>query len=433
MNIFDKIKSWLQDLTRRESIRQLGFIYSSRMVTAAMRFIVSIVVARTLGAQRLGVLTIAAVFMGIFEKLLEMGLTTTMVRKMSLHVSRGEIDESVVMFRKIYVFKLTIAAVFVVFAWFLAPWIAVRFYGNPELVIPLRIAAAGALIWNVWNQLDAVLRAMEKFKEIAIINIISHLVRTGLILFFAWKAVLGVSNMLVFNISQVFVAFVITSFIIPKIFHTRKTRGKSSLREIFAYSKWMYIFSLIFMLFDRLDVLMLGYFRQESEVGIYAVAFMLIKPFELIPETFNTVFLPKVSKFTRKLEIYRYFRDTLKVTGFIALLCVILMFAAEPLILTFYGPDYSESVRLFQILVGAYILLTMLNPFNLVGHSLNKPQLFVIMVSINLVLNFTGNIIFIPKYGALGAAMVTLVSRVIGGILGLLVLKIYLSRWKEES
>ena len=230
------------------------------------------------------------------------------------------------------------------------------------------------------------------------------------------RQILDVEKTLLFNISQIVIGFVIASLIIPRRFFLKGTEERYPLKNVLSYSGWLYLFSLLFMLFDRLDVLMLGYFRQAMEVGIYSVAFTLIKPFELIPETFNTVFLPKVSKFTRRSQIYAYFKDTLKVTGLIAVVGVALIFLAGPLITTFYGEKYLDSIRLFQILVGAFILLTMINPLNLVGHSLNKPQLFSLMAGINLALNFFGNLIFIPRYGALGAAIVTLISRVLGSI-----------------
>ncbi|MCK4538384.1 MAG: flippase [Candidatus Krumholzibacteria bacterium] len=433
MNIFDKLKKQIRDLLSRDSVRHIGWVYSSRMVTAVMRFAVAVVVARTLGSEMVGVLTIASVVMGISERLLEMGLTTTMVRKMSMHLSRGEEQKSASIFQRIFFVRISASVLFVIASWFVAPVIAERMFGNPALVMPLRLAGIGSLVWNVWNNTDGVLRAMEKFREVAIIDVISHVFRTVLILFFAWKAILSVEHTLIFNISQVLVAFAITSLMLPKSFFKGTSGGKYPLKEIFSYSGWIYAFSIIFMVFDRLDVLMLGYFREESEVGLYGVAFTMIKPFELLPETLNTIFLPKVSKFTKKIEIFRYFKETLKLTSIIGALCLLLIFVARPLMMFFYGAEYEQSVQLFQILVGAFILLTILNPFNLIGHSINKPQLFVIMASINLVLNFTGNIIFIPRYGAVGAAVVTLVSRVLGGLLGLLVLKKYLEKWQEES
>ncbi|HSG28030.1 MAG TPA: flippase [Candidatus Krumholzibacterium sp.] len=433
MNLLDRAVRAVKELLAREAVRNIGWVYSSRMVTAVMRFAVAVVVARTLGSEMVGILTIASVIMGISERLLEMGLTTTMVRKMSLHHSLGEDGEAVSLFKRVFSIRISVAGVFVVLAWFAAPFVSVRIFGNEALITPLRLAAVGALVWNVWNNTDGVLRALERFRDVAIIDVVSHVFRTALILLFAWKSILSVENTLIFNISQVLVAFAITSLIIPASFRRTKDGGKYSISEIFSYSGWMYAFSIIFMVFDKLDVLMLGYFRQESEVGLYGVAFTMIKPFELLPETLNTIFLPKVSKFTRKLEIFRYFRETLKLTGAIGLLCVVLIFAARPIMMFFYTAEYEPSIQLFQILVGAFILLTVLNPFTLIGHSINKPELFVIMAAINLVLNFTGNLIFIPRYGAVGAALVTLVSRVLGGILGLLVLKIYLSRWTEEK
>jgi O-antigen/teichoic acid export membrane protein len=433
MKLVKSLYSWIIEIMKRESIKHLGFIYSSRLITAVLRFVASIVVVRTLGPERFGLLTIAAVIMGISGRLIELGMTTTMVRKLSFHISQGDDDKAIGIFKRVYLLRLQISGVFMVIAYFIAPFVAKNIYHDAQLVIPLRLAAGGAFIYNVWYHSEGALRAFEKFKQIAIIGVVSHITRTGLILLLAYFAFLNVESAMLANISQIFIGFIVSSLIIPRMFYKATGVSAYPLKEIVTYSSWMFLFNVVFMLFDRLDVLMLGYFRQAAEVGIYSVAFTLIKPFELIPETFNTVFLPKVSRFTQKSEIFRYFKDTIKVTSLVAVVCIFLVFLAKPLIVTFFGEEYIASVRLFQILVGAFVLLTILNPINLAGHSLNKPQLFAIMAGINLVLNFIGNLIFIPRYGALGAAIVTLISRILGGACGLVVLMYYIQRWKEPD
>jgi len=436
MSYIQSFKSWLKETLKRESVKQLGFIYSSRMITSVLRFVASIIVARTLGPANLGVLTIATVVMGIAGRVVELGLTTTMVRKVAFYVSQDDDESAVGVFKRVYIFRVLISALLLGAFFFASREVAVNFFHNEKLTVPLQLAALGAFIYNIWYHSEGLLRALEKFKEIAIINVVSQVIRTGLIALFAYLSLLNVEKTLMFNISQIVIGFAIASLIIPRKFFLKKTERRYPLKNVLTYSGWMYLFSLLFMLFDRLDVLMLGYFRQAVEVGVYSVAFTLIKPFELIPETFNTVFLPKVSKFTSKSQIYGYFKDTLKVTGLIAVVGVALIFLAGPLITTFYGDRYIDSIKLFQILVGAFVLLTMINPLNLVGHSLNKPQLFALMAGINLALNFLGNLIFIPRYGALGAAVVTLISRVLGGVAGLVILKYFIDRWegiKRES
>lgn len=433
MKLLNTIRLWIRETLKRKAVKNLGFMYSSRVSSAVLRFAVSIVVVRTLGAESFGILTIATVIMGISARLIEMGMTTTMVRKLSLHISEGEEDKAISLFRKIYLIRIQVSVVFITIAYFLAPVVAVSIYGNESLLWPLRIATFGAMLFNMHYQSEGVLRAFEKFKQIAIIDIVSQVVRTVLILALAYFSFLNVKTALAANISRIFVGFIVASFLIPSKMYREKTRYSYPLKEIRAYSGWMFLFILLFMVFDRLDVLMLGYFKAAYEVGIYSVAFILIKPFELIPETFNTVFLPKVSKFKKKFEISRYFRDTVKVTVLIAVLGLVAILVAKPLVVAFYGEEFIPSVKLFQILIGAFVLLIVINPINLVAHTINKPQLFAIMAGINLVLNFTGNLIFIPSYGALGAAVVTLISRVMGGLIGLLILKYSISRWVEDK
>jgi O-antigen/teichoic acid export membrane protein len=277
-----------------------------------------------------------------------------------------------------------------------------------------------------------VLRAYEKFRQMAFINVAASLARVVLLVI-VWRATtLTVENTLAINLAQTLIGFIIMSLVIPRKYYTRKQSTKYPLGEVLRYSGWLFAFSLLFMLFDRLDILMLGYFKQPTDVGNYGVAYMLVRPIEMVPETLNVVLLPKVAKFTRKAQVFQYFRDTLKVTAFVGVLCFFLILFAKPIIVTFF-PKFTQAVSLFQILVGAFILLTIINPINLVGHSLNKPQLFTMMAGINLLLNFTGNLIFIPPYGAVGAAWATLVSRILGGVIGIVILNYYLNRWEGEK
>lgn len=433
MKIVQSLKKLKADILRSKSARHLGFIYSSKVITAALRLGASIALARKLGAEGIGILTVAAVNMGLLAIVLDMGLATTLIRKLSLHVDQGDDEKAAGIFRRIFTFSVVVSGAMLVAAYYAAPYVARNYYGNEALVTPLRLAVIGAFVYNIWNHVNGVLRALEKFKHIAVISIVSQTVRTGLILLFGYVMFfLDVKYAMLCNISQVAVAFIICSVFIPRRIYSIKGAKPYPFREIFSYSGWMYLFHVLFTLFDRLDVLMLSYFRQEYEVGLYGIAYIMIRPFEMIPQTLNVVFLPKVSKYTKKHEIFRYFRNTLKITGLVAIVGLVSVFIAKPVIVAFYGAEFLPSVKLFQILVGAFVLLVILTPLSLVGHTINKPQVFVLWSIINLVLNFIGNIMFIPKYGAIGAAMVTLVSRVLGSLIGFAVIALFIKRWAEE-
>lgn len=432
MKQYSLLKSWIVDTLKRESVRHLAYIYTSRVVTAAIGFLASMIVADALGPANLGLFTIASVIMGIAGSVIELGLTTTMIRKLSHHLVQNDDESAVGIFRRIYFFRLAVSGGFMVLAYFCAPALAAHVYHNEMLATPLRLAGLGAFLFNVSYHTEAVLRAYEKFRQMAFINVVSSVARLVLLVLVWRAATLTVSNTMAINLAQTLIGFLIMSLVIPRKYYTRKQSTTYPLGEVLRYSGWLFAFSLLFMLFDRLDVLMLGYFKQSTEVGNYGVAFLLVRPIEMVPETLNVVLLPKVAKFTRKAQVFRYFRDTLKVTALVGVICLLLIIFAKQIITTFY-PKYTEAVALFQILVGAFIFLTIINPINLVGHALNKPQIFTMMAGVNLVLNFTGNLIFIPPYGAVGAAVVTLVSRVLGGIISIFILNYYLNRWEGEK
>jgi|WetSurMetagenome_2_1015567.scaffolds.fasta_scaffold15772_4 O-antigen/teichoic acid export membrane protein len=432
MRLYHLLKSWIVETLKREAVRQLAYIYTSRVLTAAMGFFASWLVANSLGVANFGLFTTASVVMGIAGTLIELGLTTTMIRKLSYHLVRNDDESAVGIFRRIYFFRLAVSGCFLVIAYFGAPAFAAHVRGYAQLTDALRLAALGAFLFNVSYHTEAVLRAYEKFRQMALINVAASFARVALLVV-VWRATtLTVENTMAINLAQTLIGFLIMSLVIPRKYYTRKQSTTYPLGEVLRYSGWLFAFSLLFMLFDRLDILMLGYFKQPTDVGNYGVAYMLVRPIEMVPETLNVVLLPKVAKFTRKEQVFRYFHDTLKVTAFVGVLCFLLIVFAKPIIGTFF-PKYTQAATLFQILVGAFILLTIINPINLVGHSLNKPQLFTMMAGINLVLNFTGNMIFIPPYGAVGAAWATLISRILGGIISIFILIYYLNRWEGEK
>ncbi len=191
---------------------------------------------------------------------------------------------------------------------------------------------------------EAVLRAYEKFKQMAVINVAASFARV-LLLVVVWRATTLYRRKYPWpSISRRrSSAFSVMSLVIPRKYYTRKQSTKYPIGEVLRYSGWLFAFSLLFMLFDRLDILMLKYFKQPTDVGNYGVAYMLVRPIEMVPETLNVVLLPKVAKFTRKAQVFQYFRDTLKVTALVGVLCILLIIFAKPIIGTFF-PEYTEAV-----------------------------------------------------------------------------------------
>jgi O-antigen/teichoic acid export membrane protein len=173
------------------------------------------------------------------------------------------------------------------------------------------------------------------------------------------------------------------------------------------------IFSVLYF---RLDIVMLQLMTEEKVVGFYSAAYKLFEVAGVLPHSFMLVLFPTLveeyhsdqsqfkSRFRRALVVYSL------LGGGIAL---VLWGFSHEIIVLIYGDKFLPSIDILGILSWAILLFfinfllssvlivsgrEMINTWNLVGATV-----------LNAVLNF----IWIPQYGAIGAAWATLFCEIV--------------------
>ena len=127
----------------------------------------------------------------------------------------------------------------------------------------------------------------------------------------------------------------------------------------------------------------------------------------------------------KKNESFRILRKTIffQLVVFVFFI-IILIFIKDKFVINFLNIENKEAIKLvLPIFIGAFLWsVSMLihKPLELA----NKTYLMLIGVIIALIVNFVGNVIFIPKYGYLVAAYTTIISSVIYLMYIFLVIKI---------
>jgi len=172
---------------------------------------------------------------------------------------------------------------------------------------------------------------------------------------------------------------------------------------------------LLMSLFNRIDSVMLERLLEEGreQAGIYAQSFRILDAASQFSLLFATLLLPMFSRMLRLGE---------DVNGLIRIALPILMVAGISLALSasFYNREIIDllyrshatySARIFSLLMigfvfvsTSYIYGTLLTANNNLGH-LN------ILAAATVVINITLNLVLIPRKGALGAAIASLVSQ----------------------
>ena len=161
-------------------------------------------------------------------------------------------------------------------------------------------------------------------------------------------------------------------------------------------------------------------------VGIYAAAMAISSMWVFIPNALIESARPiimsakSISESTY-IKKYRQLYCSIIWIGICASIVITLL--AKPIILIIYGSDFIESINILLILIWSkgFSLIGMTRAVWLTVEDLGKYQVF--FVGIGAILNVVLNVILIPKYGALGAAIAVLIAEAVSTFFALLLFK----------
>ena len=172
-----------------------------------------------------------------------------------------------------------------------------------------------------------------------------------------------------------------------------------------------------FLVYFRIDSVMVSFFRGDEEVGQYGAVYNLISALLFLPAGLVGAMFPKLASTYRSREdnidapFQRAARWLLAISLPIAVGAWIL---ARPLVLTLLKDTYLPAVNAFAVL--GWTLPVWFMTF-LQGNMLTiiERQKAVAVVGLaNMVLNIGLNLYIIPHYGFTGAAVTTLFTEIVG-------------------
>ena len=184
-------------------------------------------------------------------------------------------------------------------------------------------------------------------------------------------------------------------------------------------------------IYTHLDTVMLGFMKNDEEVGIYNAAVKIKVALVSLVTSLAAVLLPRSSYYVDHNMMNEFKRISNKALKFIILLSVplaiyFILFAKQS-ILFLSGEPYIRAVLPMQIIMPTVILIGLTNIMGIqVLVPLNKEKVVLSSVLAGSIVDVIVNILLIPKYGATGAAIGTLVAELVVLIWQTIVLKEYI-------
>lgn len=170
-------------------------------------------------------------------------------------------------------------------------------------------------------------------------------------------------------------------------------------------------------LYSKIDVLMIGHYCSENNVGYYSNALKAVNTVLTAVTAITAVYLPRLSLLAK--ENRNKFSDLahegLKILTFITIPCSIgIILVSDTFVFTMFGKDFSPASMVLCILSPLIIIKGIGDLINYqVVISVGKEKYFLITTVSAAVINIIMNYILIPVYQQNGAAIASVVSELI--------------------
>lgn len=169
----------------------------------------------------------------------------------------------------------------------------------------------------------------------------------------------------------------------------------------------------LYVLYARVDIIMLLHFRGEIETGAYAAAFRCIESLFVVSAMAGIAMYPVMSQSGSDAKEQRdqLFLSSLKWLGFFGMLGTILLITVgNKVFLLFFGEKFTTSATLIQwmsiLLLIGYIKV----PYWRLLFATHREKLQLKIQSVSIFLNIVLNFFLIPQFGVYGAVWASIAS-----------------------
>ncbi|KKO45263.1 teichoic acid transporter [Arsukibacterium ikkense] len=178
-------------------------------------------------------------------------------------------------------------------------------------------------------------------------------------------------------------------------------------------ASWLWLSAIVAVVYLKIDIVMIGSMAGTEQAGIYAAASRLSELWYVFPATLATRYYPDMlNAYQQGVAPYylKLRRFALLFFGAAFSIALLMTLAAPGLISLLFGEDFSAAVAVLRIhiwagcfifvryLISQHLVITEQEPLSLVSHG------------IGALLNIGLNLWLIPSMGIVGAAWATLIS-----------------------
>jgi len=416
------------DATKKQ-IRGSSLLLLGRFISIGLNFATQVMMVRYLSTTDYGSWGYALALVNFFEVFSTLGLKRSISRFIPIYHENEEYEK---LFGTIALVFMTIVinGLLVISALYLSPELITKLISGGEqqpvalLLIMIFLVPVEAVdetmigLFASFASPRAIFFRKYVLTPLLKMLVVGLLILLGESVFFLAYGYLAASIVGILIYSWVFIRVLRSEGVLQ---HFRLKAMKIPAKEIFAFTIPLLTSDMVNVLMHSTDTILIGFFNGTAEVARYRVILPAAHFNKMVMTSFAFLFTPLAARFFARKDykgINTLYWQTAVWMGVLSFPVFALTFSmAKPLTVALYGSRYEASWILLQMLSFGYYFNCALGFNGLTLKVLGKVRYVVIINVAASVLNLAGNLLLIPKYGALGATIATAGSMIVHNIL----------------
>jgi O-antigen/teichoic acid export membrane protein len=390
------------------------------MFTGLAGYLFKVYLARMIGAHALGVyalgMTIVA-FLGVFNGL---GLSQSAVRFVALYTATGASNQLRGFLLRALTLLLCMNIVLAIGVVMVGPWVAEHVYHTVELKRYFPLFSLIMLLGALTSYGGQVLQG---YKDVSRRTVITNFIGTPLVILLTIVFLLLGWGLWGYIFAQVVGALVVLGLLVivvwkltpPEVF--QQTGPLPPLgAQVVSFGGAALGISLLEFLLGQTDKILIGFYINARELGIYAVAMAIVAFVPIALQSVNQIFSPTIADLHSRGEqqlLGRLFQTLTKwIFAFTLPLATVVIVFAKPL-MGIFGTDFLEGWPVLVVgVLGQLINCGTGSVGYLLLMSGNQKRLIKVQATMAVVIILL-NLVAIPRWGIVGAAFAAAITMVL--------------------
>lgn len=396
-------------------------------VKKAFGFVDSFFILKSLSLYQYGVYQLLLSFYALISDFFHDLFGQVSTNDISRYMGEGKHSEAKRMFFEYTLFRLFMAVIPTVVAFFTAPYLSFRY--GPDAILWIKLLALLFVVDAVLNLFSTFLKLHLEFKVIAVRPSFQKLIQAIILGYFYFFSVLSIKEIF---LAQLIAPSVIIIIMLPVVFRVYQhwrfvPMAKEGLlsKSVFAYGLWEIPQLATRNLVGKIRPWAIKLFLNTEAVGIFGVAYTAVSILkDFLPVRTLTTLVPHKAASPEGMRALFFYG-----TKYYVLLSLVLFFCGlvgYPIAIKMFFPNMADSIPLFYVLAPIIVLFAFTKIAN-VFLVVRRRQKFIFFNSVlEHGLGVLGIFVFVPWLGVIGLGFAECFS----ALLAVIIKYSYLSRTK---